>query len=189
MDSGNIVKTPPYRQMRSATRSRVLCARLVCHWIVLLVVISLVGCFPVRHEDEVQAMGANEHDLFQTKALLAMTGTNAFSSSLALTILNVSQNGIQMLDDVSSINVRLENEEDNLDESHFDLGFNPDARFVQIARGASITINVLVNHDLEERLSHATLIRVPITYRSSSNDQSRVKMLIFKVSRNKGRSS
>lgn len=176
-----MVMAQPYRQMRRAS-SGVLGARLVCHWIVLFVVISLTGCFPVMREDEVQDMGTNEHDLFQTKALLVLADANDFSSSLALTIQNVSQSDIQVLDDVSSINVRPANEKDDLNEIHSDFGVDPDAQFVQLARGASITINVLVNHDLAARLGHATLIRVPITYRLSSNDQDRVTMLIFKVS-------
>ncbi|MFH1009993.1 MAG: hypothetical protein V1784_02005 [bacterium] len=158
---------------------------MACYSLALLTAITINDCFASPQESDGKVVNASAEGLFRTKAFLSSPNTNGLSASLTLSVQNVSQATILILNDVSSINVSSGTGEDNLNDVHFDFGTNSDARLIQVANGASVAIGVLVNDDMERMVRRTMKIKAPITYKRMADDRESVILLTFDV--NEGR--
>ena len=146
------------------------------------VVVVLVGGFyfsPREMEEEKEH--PNGEVQFRTTAFL--NSSTAFPAKLTMIVQNVSQADVLIFNDVDSINVPCGKEGDDLNEAHYDYGRNPNASFIQISGGASATLSALADHGMEEMVSRAMKIRVPIRYKLSLDGEEKVTLMTFIVQR------
>ena len=124
--------------------------------------------------------------MFATEAVLITSVEVKRPSDLFLRVQNMSSNEIWVLDDVTTILVPSGIEHDDMNDTHFDFGSNPEAQYLKLSPGSWIELRVLVKDALQEMILQAMKVKVPVTVRHhhDNHDQDdRVVVLTFNVSR------